>query len=92
MMNKLLKITDITTLLKRAQFPNYQRYKLVAQIEDSNEDCDTIYYIEKGNKERLDNLWKDNHRWKSKSKSSFIMIYEKSNIYFLWKNKKIYLE
>ena len=39
---KLLKITEIATLLKIEMFLNYQRYRsqiLIAQIEDLNEDC-----------------------------------------------------
>ena len=42
MMEKLLKITEIATLPKSVQFPNYQRYRsqiLIAQIEDMNKDC-----------------------------------------------------
>ena len=41
MIKKLLKITDMATLLKSAQFPNYQTYRsqiLMEQIEDMNED------------------------------------------------------
>ena len=36
-MNKLVKITEIATLLKSPQFPNYQRYRfqiLISQTED----------------------------------------------------------
>ena len=42
MMKKLLKITEIATVPKTAQFPSYQRYRfqiLIAQIEDWNKDC-----------------------------------------------------
>ena len=91
MMNKLLKITEITTLPKSAQFPNYQRYNLIAQIEDLNEDCDMIYYIEKRNEKTLDNFWEDNYCWKSKSKSLSI-IFTKKVIFIFFMEKKIYVE
>ena len=41
MMEKLLKITEISTLPKKAKFSNHRRYRsitLIAQIEDLNED------------------------------------------------------
>ena len=49
MMKKLLKIIEITTLLKSVQFSNYQRYRsqiLVAQIGNMDEDCVSITFRE----------------------------------------------
>ena len=45
MMKKLLKITDIATLAKKAYFSDYQRYRcqiLQAQIERLNKNCVNI--------------------------------------------------
>ena len=50
MMRKLLEITEISTLLKNAEFPNYEIYRsqlLITKIGYLNKDCGTVsrYYL-----------------------------------------------
>ena len=46
MIQKLLKITEIATMQKSAQFSNYRRYRLqifIVQVENLNQDCVKLF-------------------------------------------------
>ena len=98
MKKKLLKITEIVTLPKIAQFSNYRRYRsqiLIAQIEDFNEACIKIshlYLIEKQIvKERYGRAgFRKKKNWKLLERKNFWKLLERKKLLETFRKKKTF--